>query len=55
MVWPPLTTIAQPMLELAYTATTILLTGQGRVHKRLAHRLIERASTTGPIHHHLKD
>jgi LacI family transcriptional regulator len=45
MVWPPLTTIAQPMQELAHAATTILLSGQGRVHKRLAHQLIERAST----------
>lgn len=55
MVWPPLTTIAQPMQELAYTATTILLSGQGRVHKRLAHSLIERASTVAPEHYHLKD
>lgn len=48
MVWPPLTTIAQPMIELAATATGLLLAGQGRVHKRLDHRLIERASTRPP-------
>lgn len=48
MVWPPLTTIAQPMIELAATATGILLAGQGLVHKRLDHRLIERASTAPP-------
>jgi LacI family transcriptional regulator len=45
MVWPPLTTIAQPMQELAHTATAILLSGQTRVHRRLPHQLIERAST----------
>lgn len=48
MVWPPLTTVAQPMIELAATATAILLAGQGLVHKRLDHHLIKRASTAPP-------
>lgn len=43
-VWPPLTTIHQPMFDLAYTATDLLL-GSGELsHRRLAHRLVERKS-----------
>lgn len=48
-VWPPLTTIHQPMAELARTATDILLTGgDTAVHRRLDHRLVERASVAPP-------
>ena len=43
-VWPPLTTIHQPMFDLAYTATDLLLGNGELVHRRLAHRLVERAS-----------
>jgi LacI family transcriptional regulator len=44
-VWPPLTTIRQPMFELADTATQLLLSGCGITHRRLPHELIERRST----------
>ena len=42
-VWPPLTTIHQPVLDLARTATNLLLSGEF-AHRRLDHRLVERAS-----------
>ena len=44
-VWPPLTTIRQPMFELADTAAQLLLGGGPISHKRLPHDLIERRST----------
>ena len=47
-VWPPLTTIHQPMAELARTATEILITGGDITHRRLPHQLIERASVAPP-------
>lgn len=47
-VWPPLTTIHQPMAELARTATEILIAGGGITHRRLPHTLIERASLAPP-------
>jgi LacI family transcriptional regulator len=43
-VWPPLTTIHQPMFDLAYTATDLLLGNGELAHRRLPHQLIERAS-----------
>lgn len=47
-VWPPLTTIHQPMAELARTATEILITGGDITHRRLPHTLVERASVAPP-------
>jgi LacI family transcriptional regulator len=47
-VWPPLTTIHQPMAELARTAAEILIAGGDISHRRLPHRLIERASVAPP-------
>ncbi|HEX6784417.1 MAG TPA: LacI family DNA-binding transcriptional regulator [Sphingomicrobium sp.] len=47
-VWPPLTTIHQPMFDLAFTATGLLLSGEF-AHRRLDHRLIERASVAAPF------
>ena len=47
-VWPPLTTIHQPMFDLAHTATDILITGGDINHRRLPHTLIERASVAPP-------
>lgn len=47
-VWPPLTTIHQPMAELARTAAEILIGGGGITHRRLPHRLVERASVAPP-------
>jgi LacI family transcriptional regulator len=47
-VWPPLTTIHQPMAELARTATEILINGGDITHRRLPHQLIERASVAPP-------
>lgn len=46
-VWPPLTTIHQPMFDLASTATSLLLSGEF-AHRRLDHRLVERASVASP-------
>jgi len=46
-VWPPLTTIHQPMFDLAYTAASLLLSGEFE-HRRLDHRLVERASVAPP-------
>ena len=48
-VWPPLTTIHQPMAELARTATEILIAGGDINHRRLPHRLVERASVAPPF------
>jgi LacI family transcriptional regulator len=47
-VWPPLTTIHQPMFDLAHTATDILIAGGEINHRRLPHTLIERASIAPP-------
>ena len=47
-VWPPLTTIRQPMADLARTATQILIAGGDITHKRLPHNLVERASVAPP-------
>ncbi|HQS98580.1 MAG: LacI family transcriptional regulator [Novosphingobium sp. 16-62-11] len=47
-VWPPLTTIHQPMIELARTATEILIAGGDISHRRLPHTLVERASVAPP-------
>ena len=51
-VWPPLTTIRQPMFDLAHTAADILIAGGDITHRRLPHTLIERASVAP--HHHRK-
>ncbi len=48
-VWPPLTTIHQPMFDLAYTATDILISGGDISHRRLPHTLVERASIAPPF------
>jgi LacI family transcriptional regulator len=47
-VYPPLTTIHQPMAELARTATEILVSGGDIRHQRLPHQLVERASVAPP-------
>jgi LacI family transcriptional regulator len=51
-VWPPLTTIHQPVLDLARTATSLLLSGEF-AHRRLDHRLVERASAVRRAHREL--
>lgn len=48
VVWPPLTTINQPVRELASTATELLLGSGGIEHRRLPHQLIERESVAPP-------
>lgn len=45
-VWPPLTTIRQPMRDLAYTAAGLLFDeAEGVIHQRLQHELMVRGST----------
>ena len=49
VVWPPLTTIRQPVRDLAYTAAALLFGGdEGVIHQRLPHELVIRASTGRP-------
>ena len=48
-LWPPLTTIHQPMAELARTAAEILFSGGEISHRRLPHQLVERASVAPPF------
>ena len=46
LVWPPLTTIRQPVRDLAYTAASLLFGADETViHQRLPHELVIRAST----------
>jgi LacI family transcriptional regulator len=46
LVWPPLTTIRQPVRELAYAATNQLFAAdEAVVHQRLGHELVARGST----------
>ncbi len=48
VVWPPLTTINQPVRDLAATAAELLF-GSGSIeHRRLPHQLIERESVAPP-------
>lgn len=51
-VWPPLTTIHQPMAELARTAASILIAGGEISHHRLPHTLVERSSVATPARTH---
>ncbi|MDE1917048.1 MAG: LacI family DNA-binding transcriptional regulator [Sphingomonadales bacterium] len=48
-VWPALTTIHQPMADLARTATEILVAGGDITHRRLPHTLVDRASVAAPF------
>jgi LacI family transcriptional regulator len=49
LVWPPLTTIRQPVRDLAYTAASLLFGADETViHQRLPHELVIRASTGRP-------
>ena len=49
MVWPPLTTIRQPMRDIAYTAVELLLSrDDAPTHQRMDHELIVRQSTDAP-------
>lgn len=51
-VWPPLTTIRQPIFDIGFTAANLLFTsirGGKPAHRSiLSHRLIERATTAPP-------
>jgi LacI family transcriptional regulator len=49
VVWPPLTTIRQPVRDLAFTATSLLLGDGGLEHRRLPHELIQRESVAAPL------
>jgi LacI family transcriptional regulator len=50
LVWPPLTTIRQPVRDLAYAATSQLFAEDDAVvHQRLGHELVVRGSTA-PLH-----
>lgn len=48
-LWPPLTTVRQPIRDLAYAAASLLFDAQDEVvHRRLPHELVIRASTAPP-------
>jgi LacI family transcriptional regulator len=48
-VWPPLTTIRQPMFDLGYAAADLLFTADDRPERRqLEHHLMIRESTAAP-------
>jgi LacI family transcriptional regulator len=46
-VWPPLTTMRQPVRELAYAAADLMLSPEAEPRVTLEHKLMIR-STTGP-------
>ena len=48
VVWPPLTTIRQPVRDLASTAADLLFGEGGIEHRRLPHDLVLRESTSPP-------
>ena len=52
LIWPPLTTVHQPVYDMAYRATELLVQlvrgEQPPAANRLDHRLVERASTGPP-------
>lgn len=48
VVWPPLTTIRQPVRKLAFDAADLLLTGDGEIERHHAHELVVRESTGAP-------
>lgn len=49
LVWPPLTTIRQPVRDLAYTAASLLFgEDDAIVHHRLPHEVVIRGSTAKP-------
>jgi LacI family transcriptional regulator len=48
MLWPKLTTIRQPVRELAYAAADLLLQGGPVSHRRLPHDLVTRNSVAPP-------
>jgi LacI family transcriptional regulator len=51
VVWPPLTTIRQPVRDMGYAAADLLLApGDAPEHRALAHELIVRDSTSPPHH-----
>jgi LacI family transcriptional regulator len=48
VVWPPLTTVRQPVRDLASTAADLLFGEGGIEHRRLPHELISRESVAPP-------
>ena len=49
VVWPPLTTIRQPVHALGYAAADLLIGAADRIERRLlAHELVVRGSTSAP-------
>jgi LacI family transcriptional regulator len=49
-LWPPLTTVRQPIRDLAYAAAGLLFDAQDEVvHRKLPHELVIRASTAPPF------
>jgi LacI family transcriptional regulator len=48
VVWPPLTTVRQPVRDLASTAADLLFGESGIEHRRLPHELISRESVAPP-------
>ncbi len=53
VVWPPLTTIRQPVRDMADTAAQLLFGDGGIEHRRLPHQLIQRESVAPPANKRL--
>ncbi len=48
MLWPPLTTMRQPIRALAESAADLLLTSAGEPNRQFAHEIVVRDSTSPP-------
>jgi LacI family transcriptional regulator len=49
MVWPPLTSVHQPLEEMGARAVALLLDAHDANQNPLTHRLVLRGSTTGSL------
>lgn len=48
VLWPPLTTVRQPVRDMAIAATDLLLQADGTIERHLDHQIVVRESTAAP-------